>query len=99
MFSLSGKKALVTGATGGIGGAIAKALHQAGAQLAVSGSKQEKLEAVAKELASPSPAIAGEGRGGGLAANIEVAGVPLPNPPPFRLRQGFGGHVGERGLV
>ncbi len=44
MFSLSGKKALITGATGGIGGAIAKALHGAGAQLAISGSKQEKLD-------------------------------------------------------
>jgi len=43
MFDLSGKTALVTGATGGIGGAIARALHGAGAALAVSGSKQEKL--------------------------------------------------------
>jgi len=50
MFSLQNKKALVTGATGGIGGAIAKALHDAGAQLAVSGSKQEKLDAVTAEL-------------------------------------------------
>lgn len=43
MFSLAGKKALVTGATGGIGGAIVKALHGAGAQVAISGSRQEKL--------------------------------------------------------
>lgn len=50
MFSLSGKKALVTGATGGIGGAVAKALHGAGTQLAISGSRIEKLEAFAKEL-------------------------------------------------
>jgi len=50
MFSLAGKKALVTGATGGIGGSIAKVLHGAGAQLAVSGSKQEKLDAVAASL-------------------------------------------------
>lgn len=46
MFNLTGKKALVTGATGGIGGAIAKALQDAGATLAISGSKQEKLEAL-----------------------------------------------------
>lgn len=50
MFSLSGKKALVTGATGGIGGEIAKALHAAGASLAISGSKVEKLEILAREL-------------------------------------------------
>ncbi len=46
MFNLAGKKALVTGATGGIGGAIAKTLHDAGATLVISGSKQEKLEAL-----------------------------------------------------
>lgn len=49
MFSLTGKKALITGATGGIGGAIADALHSAGASIAISGSRQEKLaEAAAK---------------------------------------------------
>lgn len=55
MFSLTGKKALITGATGGIGGAIAKALHRAGAALAVSGSKAEKLSAVAAESAGAIP--------------------------------------------
>jgi 3-oxoacyl-[acyl-carrier protein] reductase len=50
MFSLNGKKALITGATGGIGGAITKAFHGAGAQLAISGSRQEKLEAIAQQL-------------------------------------------------
>ena len=50
MFSLNGKKALITGATGGIGGSIAKTLHAAGAQLAISGSRIEKLEAFAAEL-------------------------------------------------
>src|SRR6185295_15991296 len=50
MFSLTGKKALVTGATGGIGGAIAKSLHGAGAQIAISGSKQEKLDALAAQM-------------------------------------------------
>jgi 3-oxoacyl-[acyl-carrier protein] reductase len=47
---LSGKKALITGATGGIGGAIAKALHAAGAQIAISGTRKEKLDALAAEL-------------------------------------------------
>jgi 3-oxoacyl-[acyl-carrier protein] reductase len=50
MFSLSSKKALITGATGGIGGEIAKALHAAGATVAISGSKQEKLDALVSQL-------------------------------------------------
>jgi 3-oxoacyl-[acyl-carrier protein] reductase len=52
MFDLSGKSALVTGATGGIGGAVAKALHGQGATVAISGTKAEKLEALAGELGS-----------------------------------------------
>ena len=55
MFSLSGKKALVTGATGGIGGEIAKTLYAAGAQLAISGSKVEKLEALTQQLSGAIP--------------------------------------------
>lgn len=50
MFDLSGKRALVTGATGGIGGAIARALHQHGAAVAISGTRREKLDALADEL-------------------------------------------------
>ncbi|MEL6645123.1 MAG: 3-oxoacyl-ACP reductase FabG [Pseudomonadota bacterium] len=50
MFDLSGKMALVTGASGGIGGAIAKALHGAGATVALSGTRTEPLEALAAEL-------------------------------------------------
>lgn len=50
MFDLTGKTALVTGATGGIGGAVAKALHARGATLAISGTRREKLEAFAAEL-------------------------------------------------
>src|SRR5262245_21568565 len=50
MFNLTGKTALVTGATGGIGGSIARALHNAGATVAVSGRQAEKLDALAKEL-------------------------------------------------
>jgi 3-oxoacyl-[acyl-carrier protein] reductase len=50
MFDLSGKKALVTGASGGIGGAIARALHKQGAHLALSGTKVAALEALAGEL-------------------------------------------------
>lgn len=50
MFDLTGKCALVTGATGGIGGEIAKALHSAGATVGLSGTRAERLEAVAAEL-------------------------------------------------
>jgi 3-oxoacyl-[acyl-carrier protein] reductase len=50
MFSLDGKKALVTGATGGIGEAIARALHGAGAVVALHGTRQEKLSALSSEL-------------------------------------------------
>lgn len=50
MFELKGKTALVTGATGGIGGAIARAFHAQGATVAVSGRQVEKLEALAAEL-------------------------------------------------
>ena len=50
MFDLSGMTALVTGASGGLGSAIAKALSAQGARLALSGSNQAKLEAFAKEL-------------------------------------------------
>jgi 3-oxoacyl-[acyl-carrier protein] reductase len=50
MFDLTGKTALVTGATGGIGEAIARTLHGAGAEVALSGRRVEKLEALAAEL-------------------------------------------------
>lgn len=50
MFDLSGKGALVTGATGGIGGAIARKLHGAGATVALSGTNAAKLESLAAEL-------------------------------------------------
>ena len=52
MFDLKGKGALVTGASGGIGGAIAKALHAQGASVAISGTNKEKLYALAAELGS-----------------------------------------------
>ena len=50
MFDLTGKTALVTGTTGGIGEAIARAFHKAGATVAISGRKAEKLEALRAEL-------------------------------------------------
>ena len=50
MFDLSGKSALVTGASGGIGGASARALHDAGATVALSGTREGPLRALAEEL-------------------------------------------------
>ncbi len=50
MFRLDGKTALVTGASGGIGAAIARALHRQGAAVALSGTRREALEALAGEL-------------------------------------------------
>ncbi|UWQ17006.1 3-oxoacyl-ACP reductase FabG [Jannaschia sp. M317] len=50
MFDLTGKSALVTGASGGIGAAIATALHGAGATVGLSGTRVEPLEALAAEL-------------------------------------------------
>lgn len=50
MFDLTGRKALVTGATGGLGGAIARTLHAQGASVAISGTRAEALEALAAEF-------------------------------------------------
>ncbi|MCO6381870.1 3-oxoacyl-[acyl-carrier-protein] reductase [Oceanicola sp. 502str15] len=50
MFDLTGKCALVTGASGGIGGEIARALHGAGATVGLSGTREEPLKALAGEL-------------------------------------------------
>jgi 3-oxoacyl-[acyl-carrier protein] reductase len=52
MFDLTGKCALITGASGGIGGEIAKVLHAAGATVALSGTRLEPLEALRDELGS-----------------------------------------------
>ncbi|WP_151720402.1 3-oxoacyl-ACP reductase FabG [Gemmobacter serpentinus] len=50
MFDLNGKNALITGASGGIGGEIARALHKAGATVTLSGTRLAPLEALAAEL-------------------------------------------------
>src|SRR5207302_5275466 len=67
MFDLTGRMALVTGATGGIGGAIARALHAQGATVAVSGTRREVLDALASELGERSHALPCN-----LAARAEV---------------------------
>ena len=50
MFDLTGKRALITGASGGLGGAIARALHGQGASVGLSGTRREALDALAGEL-------------------------------------------------
>lgn len=90
MFRLDGKQALVTGASGGIGGAIARALHAQGATVGLSGTRREALEALAAELgarahvlpanladpAAPDALVAAaEAAMGGLAILVNNAGL------------------------
>lgn len=58
MFDLNGKRALITGATGGLGGAIATALHEAGASVALSGTRVERLEDLAATLGDRTAVLA-----------------------------------------
>ena len=58
MFDLSGKTALVTGASGGIGGAVARALHAQGAAVVLSGTREAALQTLAEELGSRTFAVA-----------------------------------------
>jgi len=77
MFDLSGKSALVTGASGGIGGAIARALHGAGAKVVLSGTRQPALEALASELGErafvATADLAAPGAGDALVKAAEAA--------------------------
>src|SRR5690348_11813878 len=67
MFELSGQTALVTGASGGIGGAIVRALHRQGAQIMLAGTRLEALTALAHEL--------------GERARVELADLADPAAP------------------
>ncbi len=91
MFNLNGKRALVTGASGGLGSAIAKALVAQGAMVALSGTKVDALEALKKELgdktfvtpanladpAAPAELVkkAEEAMGGGIDILVNNAGL------------------------
>ncbi|MGQ4272778.1 3-oxoacyl-[acyl-carrier-protein] reductase [Terrihabitans sp. B22-R8] len=94
MFDLTGKKALVTGATGGIGGDIARALHARGAHVALSGTRREVLQEIAGGLGERShvvpcnladsaavDALAGEAEEalGGLDIVVHNAGITRDN--------------------
>jgi 3-oxoacyl-[acyl-carrier protein] reductase len=77
MFSLEGKVALVTGATGGIGAEIARALHRQGARVALSGTRREVLETLAGELA----------QGGETRALVAPANLSDPAAPAALVEQ------------
>ena len=82
MFNLTGKTALVTGATGGIGGAIARALHAQGATVVLSGTREAVLQALAGELGERAFVAAAnlsdlESVDGLIARAEEAAGAPL----------------------
>lgn len=74
MFDLGGKNALVTGASGGIGGAIARALHRQGATVTLSGTRAPALETLAGELGERvHVAVANLGEAGAADALIKDA--------------------------
>jgi 3-oxoacyl-[acyl-carrier protein] reductase len=82
MFDLTGKTALVTGASGGIGGAIAKALHTQGASVVLSGTRADALEAVKSELGSRAFVVTSnlgdkESVEGLIKASEAAAGTPI----------------------
>jgi len=82
MFDLSGKTALVTGATGGIGGEIAKAMHAAGAHVVLSGTREAALQDLAQVLGERTSAVAAnlsdaESVDGLVARAEEAAGAGL----------------------
>jgi 3-oxoacyl-[acyl-carrier protein] reductase len=95
MFDLTGKTALVTGASGGIGGAIAKALHGQGAAVVLSGTRVEALEALKSELGARAfivqanlsdaasvealPKAAEEAAGAGIDILVNNAGITKDN--------------------
>lgn len=81
MFRLDGKAALVTGASGGLGAEIARALHGQGATVALSGTRRDALDALAAELGDRAHACPADlrdaGAADGLVAAAESACGPL----------------------
>ncbi|MEK9553994.1 MAG: 3-oxoacyl-[acyl-carrier-protein] reductase [Alphaproteobacteria bacterium] len=82
MFDLSGNTALITGAIGGIGAAIARTLHAGGASVVLHGTRAERLAALAQELGQNAHVVtanlADRGEAAGLIdAAVEAAGAPV----------------------
>jgi 3-oxoacyl-[acyl-carrier protein] reductase len=81
MFDLDGKTALVTGASGGLGAAIARVLHGAGAKVVLSGTRRPALDALAEELGPRAFVVPGDladpAAGDGLVKAAEEAAGPV----------------------
>jgi 3-oxoacyl-[acyl-carrier protein] reductase len=77
MFDLSGRRALVTGASGGIGGAIARGLHAQGCHVVLAGRRREALEAVAAGLGERCEVQTGDIADAGAADALVAAAEPL----------------------
>ena len=80
MFDLTGKTALVTGASGGIGEAVARALHAQNATVVLHGTRTEKLEALQKELGARVFALAVDLSDRGAVAGLLDAASALAGP-------------------
>jgi 3-oxoacyl-[acyl-carrier protein] reductase len=81
LFDLTGKTALVTGASGGIGGAIARALHGRGASVGLSGTREPVLNALANELGARATVLVADlsvaDQADGLVSRVDEAVGPL----------------------
>jgi len=81
MFDLSGKTALVTGASGGIGGAIARGLHAQGATIVASGTRKDALDVLCAELGGQATALVCDlsdaGAVDALVGEAEALGAPV----------------------
>ena len=106
MFDLSGQTALVTGASGGIGGAIARALHGQGAEVMVAGTRRDALEALAAELGTRSHiGLADLGDAAGPDRLVKdaveflatVAALGDAEPLALKIDQGLGGRFQNLG--
>ena len=88
MFDLSGKTALITGASGGIGGAIAGALHAQGAAVALSGRRADALEALAARLGEGAHALPCDLADRGALAALPERAAEAAGPPAILVHCG-----------
>jgi NAD(P)-dependent dehydrogenase (short-subunit alcohol dehydrogenase family) len=79
-FSVAGQSVLITGATGALGSAAARALAQAGAALTLAGGNEEALARLAAELAEPGPVAPGAVAPGAVVPGAVVPGAVAPGP-------------------
>ena len=91
MFALSNRKALVTGASGGIGSAIARGLYQQGATLGLVGRNKAELDALARELGETIWPLLDEQK---IRVNIDTI-FPLEKFRDAHIRMESGNHFGK----